>query len=345
MPMLTSQTAVNAPLGSPFPVREFPSARTSSESDRATSFKALHRAPDFNGRTSGTAEQHLVKITPGDAAKRRAISRHGMAAEIVQITAQGKIEYRFRAPVHLLVVYEEAAREGGESYVEGLPRSSLRTLTRKITFVPAGHEYYEAHQTRALSRLIFFYLDPAKLGLFSEIGLANLSLRPRMFFENAALWDSALKLKRTAEQATPENELYFDALGVVLMHELVSLERGASANGQTYIRGGLATYQQRLVSNYIEEHLSDQVSISTLAELTHLSPFHFCRAFKKSFGVPPHRYHTSRRIEYAKTLLAKRALSVTEIGLTVGFSETSSFCAAFRKATGTTPRGYQMNFG
>ena len=53
--------------------------------------------------------------------------------------------------------------------------------------------------------------------------------------------------------------------------------------------------------------------------------------FKQSFGLPPHRYHTSRRIEHAKTLLAKPALSVTDIGMRVGFSETSSFTAAARR--------------
>ena len=59
--------------------------------------------------------------------------------------------------------------------------------------------------------------------------------------------------------------------------------------------------------------------------------------------MPPHRYHNSRRIEQAKTLLAKPELSVTDIGLTVGFSQTSSFTAAFRKATGFTPTGYHRN--
>jgi len=65
-----------------------------------------------------------------------------------------------------------------------------------------------------------------------------------------------------------------------------------------------------------------------LAELAGLSTYHFCRAFKQSFGVPPHRYHTSQRIDRAKALLAKPSFSVTDIGLTVGFSETSSFTAA-----------------
>ena len=73
----------------------------------------------------------------------------------------------------------------------------------------------------------------------------------------------------------------------------------------------------------------------------HLSSYYFCRAFKQSFGIPPHRYHISRRIERAKTLLAEPAHSVTEIALELGFSETSSFSAAFRHVTGITPTEYR----
>jgi len=57
--------------------------------------------------------------------------------------------------------------------------------------------------------------------------------------------------------------------------------------------------------------------------------------------LPPHRYHNRRRIEHAKTLLAQSAPSVTDIGLTVGYSETSSFTAAFHKTTGITPTAYR----
>jgi len=134
-------------------------------------------------------------------------------------------------------------------------------------------------------------------------------------FENTPLWDSALKLKRSIEGTSCENQLYFEAVGTVLMHELVNLERGASPKNESYVRGGLAMHHQRMAAAYIEEHLQEQISLSTLADLTKLSPFHFCRAFKTSFGVPPHRYHTGRRIEHAKGLLAKRDLSITEIGL------------------------------
>jgi AraC family transcriptional regulator len=80
-----------------------------------------------------------------------------------------------------------------------------------------------------------------------------------------------------------------------------------------------------------------------LAETAGLSPFHFSRAFKESFGLPPHRYLSSRRIDKAKDLLARPNLSVTEIGAQLGFSETSSFSTAFLRHTGTTPTAYRRS--
>ena len=109
-------------------------------------------------------------------------------------------------------------------------------------------------------------------------------------------------------------------------------------------RGGLAAWQKRVVAEYIELHLAGKIALSELAQLAHLSPFHFARAFKQSFGQPPHRYHLMRRIEGAKTCLAKTATSVTAIGMTLGFSDTSAFTATFRKLTGLTPTGYRRTY-
>ena len=102
-----------------------------------------------------------VEIAPTDIVKRRAVAWDGMAGEIVQATRREKIDYRFRELRHLLVVYEQGARRDGDTLVEGLPRSALRDFKRKLTFVPAGHEYREWHDPRTLTRLAYFYLDPA----------------------------------------------------------------------------------------------------------------------------------------------------------------------------------------
>jgi len=133
---------------------------------------------------------------------------------------------------------------------------------------------------------------------------------------------------------------YAEALSIALACELMRVnESGLPC--VTRIRGGLPEWQQKKLTQYIEEHLAEDVSLSSLAELVHLSPYHFSRAFKQSFNMPPHRYLTNQRIERAKSLLAARKLSVTEIGLDVGFSETSSFTSAFRKVTGETPTDYR----
>ena len=58
-------------------------------------------------------------------------------------------------------------------------------------------------------------------------------------------------------------------------------------------------------------------------------------------AMPPHRYHINRRIERAKCLLANFSLSVTEIGLRLGFSESSAFAATFRKVAGRTPSDFR----
>ncbi len=106
------------------------------------------------------------------------------------------------------------------------------------------------------------------------------------------------------------------------------------------VRGGLAAWQERLVAGHIERHIARQIPLAELACLVGLSTYHFARAFRQSFGMPPHRYHIMRRIERAKAMLSDHTKSVTEIGLALGFNETSAFTATFRKLTGLTPTAY-----
>ena len=126
----------------------------------------------------------------------------------------------------------------------------------------------------------------------------------------------------------------------MLAHQLVRLQLGIQPVRPAAM-GGFATWQCNRVVEYIDAHLSEAISLIELAELARLSPFHFARAFKRSFGAPPHRFHVERRIERAKTLLAKPALSITDIALELGYSETGSFTAAFRRITGRTPTRYR----
>jgi len=180
-----------------------------------------------------------VQIYPSDGVTRRTVTWDGMSAEIVQATRREKLEFRFHAPLHLLAVCDQGMRSEGETFVEGLPRSRLRDVTRKLTLVPAGHEYHEWHEPRVLTRIVYFYFDPAKMPSHSEAGVKPAPLAPRLFFEDAALSDTALKLKRLIENAASDSGPYFEALGTVLAHELVRLNAGASSV-EVPAKGGLA---------------------------------------------------------------------------------------------------------
>jgi AraC family transcriptional regulator len=281
----------------------------------------------------------VVDFSPSGLVDRRLSSWPGLRAETVRVTRKEPFEYGFRASHHLLIACDRAYREDGETFVEGLPKSSLRDFSRRLTLVPAGRVFRGWQRPRVLTNVTYFYIDPRE-PQFDPEPLGNVELAPRLFFVDHDLWQTASKLK--ALIGRPTNTAYAEALSMVLVHELVRIGIGA-ARMEDYNRGGLASWQQKRVAEFIDEHLPESVALATLAEIARLSPFHFARAFKRSFGVPPHRYHVARRITRAKSLLREPARSVTEVAFQLGFHEPSSFAAAFRKLTGVTPTQYRRS--
>jgi len=283
-----------------------------------------------------------LAVAPPSIARRQAADWGLIQAERVETLRHDAFDYEFEGPRHLLLATDRAERYDGETQVDGLPTSNRRAWNHRMTFVPAGRRFHGWQKPRALLSCTNFFIDPGNRLLDPELRFAEVEFRPRLFFFDPDVWTTALKLKAQLARPCTSRSVYIDALGVALAHELVRMNEGG-APAEPEARGGLPGWQQRKLTEYVEEHLAEEVALASLAQLAQLSPFHFCRAFKQSFGVTPHRYLTSRRIERAKALLAERRLSVTEIGLEVGFSETSSFTAAFRKYTGETPTDYRRS--
>ena len=292
-----------------------------------------------SGQLSGGRFLHpTVQIAPIDFVKRLGTGRPGWFVESVHATIGRRIELQFQGPVHLLAMYNKGASRDGETSIDGFAPSKIRNFANKLTFVPAGCGYREWFETAASTRLTFLYLDPTVLRNDGGNDYAA-----RMHFEDSVVWETAAKLKSAIENGQAKRTLYLSALSSVLAIELSRCDNNV-ARDTSPIRGGLASWQKRAVVGYIEEHLGEQISLGTLAQLARLSQHHFCRAFKQSFGVPPHHYHVQRRVEQAKLLLADRSISITDIGFTLGYSQTSSFSVAFRKNTGWTPSEYRKEF-
>jgi transcriptional regulator GlxA family with amidase domain len=77
--------------------------------------------------------------------------------------------------------------------------------------------------------------------------------------------------------------------------------------------------------------------VRRLARVSCVSEAHFARSFKEAFGVPPHRYLLTRRLERAKALLRDTDLSITEIAFQTGWNSLGTFGRTFRDVTGESP--------
>jgi AraC family transcriptional regulator len=106
-------------------------------------------------------------------------------------------------------------------------------------------------------------------------------------------------------------------------------------------RGGLPVRQLRKVEDYVHEHLADDISLESLAELVELSPFHFSRVFKQTTGMSPLQFVTRERITRAQQLIRETERSLIEIGLEVGYKNPSHFAQVFRRVAGVTPTAFR----
>lgn len=101
--------------------------------------------------------------------------------------------------------------------------------------------------------------------------------------------------------------------------------------------GGLARWQARRALAHIEENLGSKIAIRELAALVSFSKSHFSRAFKRSLGLSPMAYVTTRRVQRAKTMMVSTDKQLTEIALACGFADQSHLNRSFRRVVGMSP--------
>lgn len=93
--------------------------------------------------------------------------------------------------------------------------------------------------------------------------------------------------------------------------------------------------------DFIHARFEAALTLSEIAAAACLSPFHFLRGFKALFGMTPHDYLSTCRVERAKFLLERTGLPVTEICFAVGFESLGSFSSWFKRLTGRSPRAWR----
>jgi AraC family transcriptional regulator len=115
----------------------------------------------------------------------------------------------------------------------------------------------------------------------------------------------------------------------------------AETNERRMYRGGLAPWQVRSVTTYIDANLSASLSCEALARLTRLSVSYFARAFKCTFGYSPHVFLMKRRTERAQGLMLKTNAPLAQIALECGFADQAHLSRLFLRFTGERPASWR----
>jgi AraC family transcriptional regulator len=102
-------------------------------------------------------------------------------------------------------------------------------------------------------------------------------------------------------------------------------------------RRSLTDRRLKQVLLFIEDNLSENLSLEQIAAVARVSPSHLKTIFKKSMGIPVFQYVIQRRVELAKSLLLQENLSIAEVASASGFTHQSHLARHMRRKLGASP--------
>lgn len=202
-------------------------------------------------------------------------------------------------------------------------------------------------QARGRTEFAAVWLDPALIDNVAahsdDIAPEQLELVDNFGTPDAQLERMGLSLLLELEHEQCAAGIVVESLAIELtVHLLRRYSKAASVESPP--RCGTCTLpasKLRHVSEYLDNHLRDDLTLAEIAQVVGMSPYHFARRFKQSTGIAPHQYLIARRMARAKALLRETDLPIGEIAHRVGCSNQSHFSTLFHRAEAMTPRMFR----
>jgi AraC family transcriptional regulator len=200
-----------------------------------------------------------------------------------------------------------------------------------LSFCPAGLTIRTV-QSAAWHAQVVWDMD-LYASLLPELGAAASQFEFHVSVQDALLGQLVSTLADETEGGFGDRVLV-ESLGTAMC---IRLARHFVGRLQLPTSGGLSPERLQRARDYIETHLDDDLSLTVLAEIACLSPYHFSRSFKQAAGVGPQRYVIQRRLERAKRLLRQTHQPLALIAEEAGFADQSHLTQMFRREIGVTP--------
>ncbi len=201
-----------------------------------------------------------------------------------------------------------------------------------LTFYPAGLETRTVHGSASFVQILW---DPALLAaLLPELGTITLELNFLFPFEDHLLGQIANSLAEEVGSGVADR-LLLESLSTALAIRIAKRFAGQLPLAST--AKGLSQERLRRVLDFVEAHLNEDLSLTSLADIACLSPFHFSRCFKHGMGIGPRHYVMQRRVERAKQIISRTDQPLAIVAQAAGFADQSHLTSIFRRETGLTP--------
>lgn len=175
------------------------------------------------------------------------------------------------------------------------------------------------------------------------VELAKVELVNQVGFQDPLLSQVALALWRELDQPAPAGNLFAQSAAQLLAVHLLRHYSGSRARGSAVPPPphGLTERQRQLLLAFIREHLSEPLSLDTLAQQVGYSPYYFVRVFRQAMGASPHQFVLRQRLERAQQLLEQTELPLAQVAAACGFADQSHLTQVFTQQLGCTPRTYR----
>ncbi len=207
------------------------------------------------------------------------------------------------------------------------------------TLIPMHHTYWGRWRQPVESIMVNLSADLLHRNAAEILHRDRVELLPRTLLHDPLILQIALALKADLESGRPGGRLYAETLTTALAVHLLRNYASQQQQSRQYT-GGLSPTQIQPVLDYITTYLDQQLSLEELAEVAQLSPYHFCRSFKRSLGFTPHQYVIRQRVERAKLLLRDGKMGISEVAIACGFTHQSHLNRHFKRLTGITPKKF-----
>jgi AraC family transcriptional regulator len=180
-----------------------------------------------------------------------------------------------------------------------------------------------------VERVAYESIDPDR----TEINLTTIELDP-------LIWQIGSALATVLETAPQHSRFYADSMATALAAHLLQFY----ATRKHVLRAepdGLSPSGLDLAIEYINAHLSEDISLVALAIELGVSQYYLCQSFKKSIGMTPHKYLIQQRVERSQQLLKHPDLTILDVAIACGFANSSHFAKCFRQQLGISPTEFR----